>query len=338
MWQRHLTVDLLWPERAVHQYKFAWANSTRIQYNRYVDTFNTFCVDNGYSFPPVQSAVIADFLCKLADKSAAPRTVLRSTLAALDLVYKAKGIDSPLQSMEIRNLCTSLIKSGTSQPLNKSSVMPIKPFMNLFESWGPNELLSIKQLRLKAITLLTLGVMARPSDLAPKSVLFTNNTEHNIVLSTKHVSFNDDGSIDITLFGIKNDLDRKGFVVHLPPVTNKLLSVSDCLQVYIKRTSVHRLTLPDNPLFISLTQPYAAIKANTVGDQLKQAISLAGLDGCGYSAKSFRPTAATTAINLGCHPDTVRKIGRWHSMDVFYEHYVHTKPPDTYLDQLWSAQ
>lgn len=71
---------------------------------------------------------------------------------------------------------------------------------------------------------------------------------------------------------------------------------------------------------------------------MKQAISLAGLDGCGYSAKSFRPTAATTAINLGCNPDTVRKIGRWHSMDVFYEHYVHTKPPDGYLDQLWNAQ
>ena len=129
--------------------------------------------------------------------------------------------------------------------------------------------------------------MARPSDLAPKGVFFSDNIEHNIVLSTSHVTFNDDGSMDVTLFGIKNDIKRKGFDVHLPPVSNKTLSVFDCLQVYIERTKVQRLTLCGSPLFISLNRPYAAIKSSTVGDQLKQAIELAGLGGRGYSAKSF---------------------------------------------------
>ena len=144
--------------------------------------------------------------------------------------------------------------------------------------------------------------------------------------------------MDITLFGIKNDINRKGFDVHFPPVSNKTLSVFDCLQVYMERTKVHRLTVCGSPLFLSLNRPYAAIKSSTVGDQLKQAIELASLGGRGYSSKRFRPIAATTALNSGCHPDTARKIGRWHSVDVFYEHYVHTKPPENYLEVLFGAQ
>ena len=160
MWQRHLTVDLLWSERAVSQYKFAWANSTRGQYNKYILSCHNFCVENDYIFPPPESAILAKFLCRLAEKSKAPRTIIRGTLSALDLVYKAQGAYNPSQSVEIKNLCTALIKSGASQPLLHGTVMPIKPFMTMFESWGPNEMLSIKLLRLKAITLLAFAIMA----------------------------------------------------------------------------------------------------------------------------------------------------------------------------------
>jgi hypothetical protein len=54
----------------------------------------------------------------------------------------------------------------------RSSAMPIQPFVSMFESWESNEFLPLKRLRLKAITLLALSVMGRPSDLAPKGVLF----------------------------------------------------------------------------------------------------------------------------------------------------------------------
>ena len=40
------------------------------------------------------------------------------------------------------------------------------------------------------------------------------------------------------------------------------------------------------------------------------------------TARSFRKTGASTAINKGAEPDLVMKLGRWKSVDVFYKHYV----------------
>ena len=40
------------------------------------------------------------------------------------------------------------------------------------------------------------------------------------------------------------------------------------------------------------------------------------------TARSFRKTGASTAINKGMDPDLIMKLGRWKSVDVFYKHYV----------------
>ena len=55
-----------------------------------------------------------------------------------------------------------------------------------------------------------------------------------------------------------------------------------------------------------------------------------GLAGQGFSAKSFRPTGATRAIDGGIDPEIVQKMGRWKCTEVFREHYVHSKTPTIY--------
>ena len=44
---------------------------------------------------------------------------------------------------------------------------------------------------------------------------------------------------------------------------------------------------------------------------MEEAIELVGLGNQGFSAKSFRPTGATVAVENWVHPDVVIKIGRW---------------------------
>jgi len=84
-------------------------------------------------FPPTQSAVLAEFLCILADKFPSPRAVLRGTLLAMDSVYQVCGATNPTQSIEIRNLCTALIKSKYCTTYGIRSVtMPIQPFVKMF--------------------------------------------------------------------------------------------------------------------------------------------------------------------------------------------------------------
>ena len=67
---------------------------------------------------------------------------------------------------------------------------------------------------------------------------------------------------------------------------------------------------------------------------LEESIILAGLGGQGFSAKSFRPTGATSAIEQGINPEVVRKVGRWKNSEVFFEQYVHARTSESFCDNV----
>ena len=81
------------------------------------------------------------------------------------------------------------------------------------------------RLRQKAVTLLTLTAMCRPSDLAPR-VGFMRDQIH----------FNDDGSMTVLFYGIKNDTDRHGFEVRIGRSECALTDPVLCLKDYIRCT------------------------------------------------------------------------------------------------------
>ena len=132
-----------------------------------------------------------------------------------------------------------------------SSVMPIQPIVNLFQSWGDNGSLELKKLRLKAITLLALAIMGRPSDLAPIGGAFSSEGPCKpMILSLDQVKFCDSGNLSIQLFGIKNDVHCKGYVVTIPPAENIFVDPVDCLRVYVQKSVAHRQLFRNNPLFL----------------------------------------------------------------------------------------
>ena len=65
--------DQKWPPRASFQIRFSLTPFTLYAYNRVLGKFRDFCVSNDSSFPPKHSAIIADFLCDLADSSERPK-------------------------------------------------------------------------------------------------------------------------------------------------------------------------------------------------------------------------------------------------------------------------
>ena len=183
--------------------------------------------------------------------------------------------------------------------------------------------LSLKDLRRKTVTLLALVFIARPSDLAPKGVVFNSKflSVEKTVLSTNDIQFNDDGSLSVTFWGIKSDSKRQGFEVTVHPNKNDVLSDPvECLRLYVERPQEF-MPKDTNPLFSTLKQPYHALSSDTIGNILEEAISAAGLSSLGYSAKSFRPTAATMAVQKGMLPETAMQLGRWKTKEVFFNHY-----------------
>ena len=136
--------------------------------------FHIFCDDPHEPFPPGGSSpsTIADFLCIICDSSDWPASQLKTASAAIGCLYDSKGLQNPMGDSEIGHLLSGLVKSGTLAPSCRTKVMACEPFMKLFSSWPDNASLSIKALRLKAITLLALCLMTGPSDLAPKGIIF----------------------------------------------------------------------------------------------------------------------------------------------------------------------
>lgn len=289
-----------WHPRAIDQIKYTWAASTRKLYNKMILDFKQFCQSKNYEFPPRRSGPVAHFLCDITDRVVKPSSYIKSATAALSAMYEGMGYENPTHTPDISNLKSALVKAGTKAPREPSKVMPREPFRNMFVSMPENQDLSVKDLRLKAVTLLALSVMLRPSDIAPKAVQYdpATETEHEVPFSTNSVDFHDDGSATLTFFGIKNDRTRTGFKVKLPPHEEPKLDPVKTLSEYISKTR-HNRPLQSLPVFISLRQPYKALTSAGIADILNDSIAKAGLSGQGYSAKSFRPTGATAAVEGG---------------------------------------
>ena len=162
-----------WSNRAAYQATYCIAKSTLQTYNNYIGKFDLFCKEKQCEFSNnVELSVLADFLCELSDSSERPESVLGTATVAITFFYHSMGKDSSVHNLYIKRLIKGLIKTGTRKPMARQKPMPIQAFRNLFHHMGPNEQLSISDLRMKTITLMALVFMTRPSDLAPKAHRF----------------------------------------------------------------------------------------------------------------------------------------------------------------------
>ena len=249
VWRQKLQ-RLNWSHRAVEQFIFHWELSTSYQYNQYVEKFILLCHELDQPYQTVGDHSIAEYLGSLADSSD-PKSKINGTLAALTSFYEA--FDLYPVSPNIRK-SNAVVKSSTVKPMLQTPNMPIKPFINLFQSWPRNLELSRSPLRMKCVCLLALTLMLRPSDLAPKSLIFdsSDGSSHKSVFSEQQIHFDENGGMDILFHGIKNDYDRDGFKVHLPAASEEFAQVDpiQCLKDYMSVTQDIRQSIPDRPVLL----------------------------------------------------------------------------------------
>lgn len=258
--------------------------------------------------PSEAQSQIVLYLVSKAKFSDRPESLLRTICAALKHFFLAKFNQDIIDS-EILRLIQGLIRSETVRPRERTKVMPIEPFIRLFTQWNDNHLLPIANLRQKAITLLALTALCRPSDIAPQTIF-----------RRSQITQNPDSSLTLRFFGIKNDRQRQGFEFRLHRADNKKVDPVECLLTYLEKTS--RFTTNEGPVFITLKHPFRQVDSSTVSRILNESIKQAGLPSH-FTAKCFRPTGATTAMYSGADAREVRQLGRWKSEDVFYQHYVY---------------
>ena len=157
------------------------------------------------------------FLQAVASGRQRPQSALANATAAISNLYKACGLVDLTASMDIRMFASkALVKAYSTVPMSRSSVMPVSAFTSMYMAWADDDKLSVKDLRLKALTLLALALMLRPSDVAPRGQVLnpSTNKPESLLFTTDNVTFMDNGSAQIRFLGIKNDTARKGLRSH----------------------------------------------------------------------------------------------------------------------------
>ncbi len=197
----------------------AWADSTFDSYNRALSKMYTYCVSMGIPFPPSSSAHMASYVAFLAGGSQRPQSAINTASSAVKCYQKALG-DPTVVDDDVHLLMRGCVKVGSSAPMRRSRVMPIQAYRDLFMSWPNNAWLSIANLRLKCITLLSLTAMLRPSDAASQNKVFDQESMNMTawVFSTDQLKFNDDGDSGIINYMVTRGLSimyhsYKGFLL-----------------------------------------------------------------------------------------------------------------------------
>lgn len=323
-----------WSLKAIKRAEPALAASTRRSYDNMLMKCRVFAQSIGISFPPSGTHEVAEIICFLAENSTRPQSCVNIFIAAIKQVFRASNMKDITEDFSIKRLVTAVTKSQTERPMKRSAVLPVGQLLDTVKLWGTNSSMPIKFLRIKTIALLAISLMLRPSDIAPNATFFEGDSlkEQKVIFTTDMVVFKGN-TMDVTLFGTKNDLDRKGFIISLPAHADLSVCPIASLKCYIERTSPFRR---GNAVFLSLKAPYGPLSSAAVAKDLQACLDMAGLKNCGFSAKSFRPTGATVAIEKGNDPKAVQSVGRWKSSEVFYNHYVHSRTPESFTTDILS--
>ena len=266
IWKERLSMQQ-WQDDSISQFLRAWADTTWLSYNRYFAQFQMFAAREKMKMCDIMSVDMANFLVSVARDSARPHSILMSAVSAVNSYFRAIQCQSPVNE-DVFKLIESLVKSGSVQPMRRTQVMPMAPFMEMFRKWGENLSLSTWALRLKSVVLLSLSMMLRPSDIAPHSKhadLEGKWLQNHVKRSW--LSFSKVGYLEMYMFGIKNDYDRKGFCVAIPEASDGVLCPVCTLKEYLKCTQ--HLVAQDGAVFLSLQKPYKPLSVQAVAAILR---------------------------------------------------------------------
>ena len=100
--------------------------------------FIEFMLKRAFKLVEVSSFMISDYLVQVAQKSQRPKAILSSNTEGVNNYFKAVDVVTPIDD-DVFRLVDGLIKSVTVQPMRRTPVMPLEPFLEMFRKWGRNE-------------------------------------------------------------------------------------------------------------------------------------------------------------------------------------------------------
>ena len=139
-------------------------------------------------------------------------------------------------------------------------------------------------------------------------------------LARKHIQFNSDGSVTLTLPSSKTDPFANGVNIHLAASPTSPL----CPVTALRNLFAHYPMSPNSPLF---NRPFGPFSKAYFINKVREYLIRAGIPTRGFSGHSLRKGAAVSAVSKGISRNEIKLLGRWKSDAV--DIYINDLPQAT---------
>lgn len=253
-------------------------------------------------FQPTINDVL-EFLLKLY-KGNLSYSCINTARSALSCFVKIDGTDVGKHPLVSRFMKGIFQLRPTLSRYNE--IWDVDVVFDYIRNMNCNEMLSLKQLTLKTVSLVALISSQRVQSI------------HNICLSNMNV---DDSKYVFYLGKIKQSRPScKSFYMSLerfPGEEN--LCIFKALSEYLKRTESIRNGC--DKVFISYLKPHKQVSKNTIARWIKTFLGLAGINIKKFSAHSTRAASSSAAIRNGVPITEILNKAGWSSEKTFFKYY-----------------
>jgi site-specific recombinase XerD len=292
-----------WSENSISLLRRGLRQNTLTKYDAWLVNCAAFCEKRGEIFPPTKSSLIADWLVNITLHTDRPEPTIKTACAALSSI-NIRG-DIPIDDPLLARLKKGIIDARTSRPMKQGVLFDIQILLDFLKNkFEPTE---IKEIRDKAMVLLALVTMARPSDITH--------------LQLQHFSLVN-GILRIDLFGIKNDYNKRSIRKTISPCNDLSICPIRALTTWIGTAKQQNLLQDQNSfVFMKLNKKRGPLCSQTVSNIFKKFIIMAGgPKEC--TGKSIRTSSATHAAKMGLSPLQIMSMGGWKDLFVMAHHYI----------------
>ena len=282
----------------------SWRNSTCKSYSSYLRKWEAFAFQYNFNVWNPDISDVLEFLTFLIDQGCG-YSVINTARSALSTIINVDNLPIGKHSL-VKRFVKGVYNIKPSLP-RYTATWDVNLVLNFLKSMDSYEIISLKYLTYKLVTLLALCTGQRCQTL---SVLELNNM--NVFE-------------DRVIFRLTKLLKHSRPGVHQKPIDlksypDKALCVVKCLEVYIHRTA-HLRDCDSDTLLISFIKPYHKVSTDTIARWIKTVLRLAGIDTSIFKAHSTRSASTSAATKLGVPLQDIMSSAGWSSNSTFGKFY-----------------
>lgn len=281
-----------------------WSSNTIKQYKTYIKKWIHFCKSRNLDENSSSVINILDFFTDLFQNGSSFSAVNTAKAALLTFV-KVNDSASWKDDPAVTKFFSGCFKIRTPLP-KYTSTWNVELVLEYLDMFMPLDQVSLKELTLKAVALVTLASGSRAQTIHLMNI-------NNMVIESNTIRFFFDSTLKSSKPG------KKPHMLEFSRFTIPTRCVVHTITEYIKRTNDLRSS---QQLWVSFIKPHKPVTRCTISRWLKTILIQAGIDIEQFTAHSFRMASTSKAAAAGVGLQAIMDTANW-SSSINFERFYH---------------